>query len=377
MSARERMHIVLERGKADRIPVALVADSDYQCQAAGIDHREFRFGGNRVRAEVQRRYWLRHKENDFLLCWSGVSRDFTKRYKLTRLGDRYVVADIQTGEVKEVEKWKTGADPHRGLTSRGCSTPITRETDIERVMGPRPTPEEVLASGRYDPLCSLKKTLGGSAFLAMVSGGVFPGTIDYLGGFERAMETLRTNPSLVAAVVEELAHREAVNIRAAARFRPDASWQSAYLEGADLISPKQWRELIKPGHRIMVDEAKRHGMKVLFWFLGDCMPLLDDIVELGVDGLVVEQPRRGYSSDPGEIRAIVGKSICVYGWSPELAMIRGDRAVISRTIEQQIRDAGLDGAFIMGSTYLTNEVACETVDFFCKEVARLSHDLVG
>lgn len=187
-SSKERMNRVLERGKADRVPVALVSDFDYQAQAAGIDPREFRYGDNEARAEIQRRFWLGHEGNDFL----------------------------------------------------------------------------------------------------------------------------------------------------------------------------------------MVEEAKRHGLKVLFWFLGDCIPLLEDIVGLGVDGLVVEQPRRGYSTDPGEVRRIVGKRICVYGWSPELAMIKGDREAISRTIEKQIQDAGLDGAFVMGSMYLTSEVSCETVDFFCDEVARVS-----
>jgi len=139
-----------------------------------------------------------------------------------------------------------------------------------------------------------------------------------------------------------------------------------------MISPKHWRELVLPGHRILTAEAQRFGLKVLLWFLGDCMPLLDDIVGLGVDALVVEQPRRGYSSDPGEIRRRVGHRLCVYGWSPELAMIKGDREAITRTVETHIRAAGLDGAFVMGSTYLTNEVSCETVDFFCNEVVRLS-----
>jgi hypothetical protein len=366
------MCIVLERGKADRVPVALISDADYQCHAAGYDFREFMHGDNETRAEIQRRFWLRHPGNDFLMCWSGVSRDTPNLRKITHDGDRFLVTDTKTGETQEVEKWKTAANPHRGPTSEGSSTPITCEADIERVLGQRPTVKEVLASGKFDPLRTLMDKLGDRAFVGLPAGGVFPGTVHHLGGFERAMEAVATNPSLVAAVVEELAWRNVQVIRAGAKFKPDVSWQSAYLEGADLISPRHWRELVLPGHRIMVEEAKRHGLKVLFWFLGDCMPLLEDIVRLGIDGLVVEQPRRGYCSDPCEVRRIVGKRICVYGWSPELAMVRGDRETIARTVERQIRVAGMDGAFVMGSTYLTCEVACETVDFFCDEVARVS-----
>lgn len=371
------MHLVLEGGKADRIPVALVTDSDYQCQAAGCDHREFRHGTNQERAEIQRRFWLRHQDNDCLLCWSGLSRRRARQHKLTREGNGYFLTDATTGEKSEVEAWQTAANPHRGPSSSGNATPITCEQDIPTVMGPRPTAQQLLDAGVCDTLEALTDTLGDRAFLAFPAHGVFPGTVDYLGGFERAMEAVVAQPRLVAAVVEEIAWRCVARIQAAATFGPDAIWQSAYLEGADLISPAAWRELVLPGHRIMVREAKRLGLKVLFWFLGDCMPLLEDIVQLGVDALVVEQPRRGYSSDPGEIRRVVGQRLCVYGWSPELPMINGDKAAIARAVESQIRAAGLDGGFVMGSTYLTNEVACETVDYFASEVARLSREIAG
>ena len=375
LSPKERMHTVLERRKADRVPVALVSDFDYQCEAAGYDPREFRIGDNETRAAIQREFWLRHEGNDFLMCWSGVRRDFASIQEVSREGDRIFVTDNATGQTREIEKWKTAANPHIGLTSVGSANPITCEADIERLFGARPTVEEVLDSGKFDPMQMLIEELGDRAFIALPAGGVFPQTVNNLGGFDRAMETVATNPSLVAAIVEEIAHRNVSVIRAAARFSPDASWQSAYLEGADLISPNAWRELVLPGHRIMVEEAKSHGMKVLLWFLGDCMPMLEDIVELGVDGLVVEQPRRGYSTDPGQIRRIVGDRLCVYGWSPELPMINDDRQTISRIVEKQIREAGMDGAFVMGSTYLTNEVSCETVDFFCDEVARVSGEV--
>jgi len=371
-SAKERMRRVLERGKADRVPIALMSDFDYQAKAAAIDQREFMYGDNEARAEIQRRFWLRHEANDFLMSWSGVDPESAKSRRITRDGGRFLVTDTNTGKTQDIKKWKTAANPDRGLTSAGAADPITCEADIERLFGPRPTVEQILASGKYEQLRLLTEQIGDRAFIALPAGGVFPMTIHYLGGFERAMETLATDPSLVAAIAEELGYRNAALIRAAARYHPDASWQSAYLEGADLISPEHWRELVMPGHRVMVEEAKRHGLKVLSWFLGDCMPLLEDIVGLGIDGLVVEQPRRGYSTDPGEIRRVVGKRICVYGWSPESAMIKGDREAITRTVENQISDAGMDGAFVMGSTYLTSEVSCETVDFFCDEVARVS-----
>jgi hypothetical protein len=188
------------------------------------------------------------------------------------------------------------------------------------------------------------------------------------------MVLLHDNPGLLRSVVERLARRRTATVEAGAHAGADAAWIGGYLEGADLIAPAIWREVALPGHRIQVADARRHGLQVLFWFLGDCLPLLDDLVELGIDGLVVEQDRRGYSSDPVEIRRRVGRNVCVYGWNWELDFIEDRRDNITREVERQMRGAGADGAFVMGTTYMTSEVQLEAVDHFCREVVRMSRE---
>jgi len=191
-----------------------------------------------------------------------------------------------------------------------------------------------------------------------------------LGGFEDAFKLIHTNPDLFGLVVKELAIRKIPYIESAAEFNPDGILLTAFLEGTDLVSPGFWREQIKPGHKLMVKESKKHGMKTLLWFLGGCLPLLEDFIDLGIDALVVEQSRCAYSSDPGEIREIIGDRICLFGWSPEMAMINNNRREITRTVEHQIKSAGLDGSFAMGTTFLTGETDPETVNFYCDEIVR-------
>ncbi len=148
----------------------------------------------------------------------------------------------------------------------------------------------------------------------------------------------------------------------------------AYLEGADIISPRSWREVALPGHRILVERAHSLGLQVLLWFLGDCMPLLDDLAKLGIDGLWLEQERRGYSADPVEVRKRVGNAFCVWGWNWEMDLINDDRESITRNVERQIRGAGVDGAFIMGTTYLTSEARLGALDHYCEEILRMSRE---
>ena len=47
---------------------------------------------------------------------------------------------------------------------------------------------------------------------------------------------------------------------------------------------------------------------------------------------------------------------------------------IAREVERQIHGAGADGAFVMGTTYMTSEVQLEAVDYFCQEVVRVSRE---
>ena len=115
--------------------------------------------------------------------------------------------------------------------------------------------------------------------------------------------------------------------------------------------------------------AHAAGLKAICWFLGDCMPLVEDIARAGYDMLVIEESRIGYSSDVGEMRRRVGTDLCLSGWAPELAMLFDDRETLRWQIEDQYEAAGRDGAFIYSTSMLDSGVNPDTVEFFCQKVA--------
>ncbi len=55
--------------------------------------------------------------------------------------------------------------------------------------------------------------------------------------------------------------------------------------------------------------------------------------------------------------------------------IRADYENITREVERQIRDAGRNGAFIMGTTYLTAEADLGAVAHYCHEIVRMSEEV--
>ncbi len=62
MTGKERIYNTLAGKKVDRIPIALICDSDYQCKAAGVDLCEFNLGNNNARVEIQQKFIERHKK---------------------------------------------------------------------------------------------------------------------------------------------------------------------------------------------------------------------------------------------------------------------------------------------------------------------------
>ena len=374
------MRTAVAGGKPDRVPIAMVADFDFYCQAAGRPMWEFEYGDNEARAAIQRKARRRFPEDDFVYCWTGVSRDTAASRRVVTVDGQPCVEWTKTGARTPIQPRPTAAawpDPRGGgITSQsGHEQPITKESDIARVLGPVPTARSLIQQGYYDPLAYLRRDLKENAYLSVAAHAIVPASIDALGGFERGMLAMHEQPQLVRAVVEQMALRRSVVIEAGAQQGADCAWIGGYLEGADLISPAVWREVALPGHRIQVETARRCGLQTLFWFLGDCMPLLDDLVELGLDALVVEQDRRGYSSDPVEIRRRVGTSLCVFGWNWELDFIHDRRDSITREVERQIGGAGRDGGFVMGTTYMTSEVSLAALDHFCAEVVRVSREV--
>ncbi|HUW30341.1 MAG TPA: uroporphyrinogen decarboxylase family protein [Planctomycetota bacterium] len=50
-----------------------------------------------------------------------------------------------------------------------------------------------------------------------------------------------------------------------------------------MLSPEMWRKYYKPAWRAAFDTVHRHGAKVWFHSCGHVAPLLDDLVEIGID----------------------------------------------------------------------------------------------
>ncbi|MFC1736797.1 uroporphyrinogen decarboxylase family protein [Candidatus Hydrogenedentota bacterium] len=79
-----------------------------------------------------------------------------------------------------------------------------------------------------------------------------------------------------------------------------------------LLSPEHWRRFIKPALAEQVELARSHDMYVLYHSCGAVRPVLPDLIEIGINGLLVFQTT-AREMDAGSIARDFGGRMVFYG----------------------------------------------------------------
>lgn len=79
-----------------------------------------------------------------------------------------------------------------------------------------------------------------------------------------------------------------------------------------LMSPDDWRRMLKPYYAEQVKLIRDNGMYVMFHSCGAVRPILDDLIEIGVNALLVFQTN-AKGMDPGSISKEFGGRLGFYG----------------------------------------------------------------
>ena len=377
--------------RPDRIPILIMANWDYFCVAAGLtepDRSLWHYFDPDLHTKLATAAFKRHPLND-LLFGGPTTVDPDYPYRWRKEESEWLVEDLK-GNRFRVE---TDADPP-AIRKKGKGIPIDgaipksrdaiRIDSIDQVgkMLARPSGRELRGQGMYYVASRSKAQLGDDAFVIVDSLGVFVEFIRYLGGsnsldeggFETAMTALYHDERLATAVMDRVIERQLEQVDCAAASGVDGILISSYWEGMDLISPYLWRKFSKPGIQALTERAHRRGIKAFSWFLGDCIPVLEDLIETGIDVLMLEQERHGYTSDPVLIRRHVGDRLCITGWNDELAVVADRRDILTRNVAHQIV-AAETGPFMASTSYLTADASVDAVEFYCREVHRQGQSL--
>jgi len=137
----------------------------------------------------------------------------------------------------------------------------------------------------------------------------------YLRGMEDFFTDLVLNPAFVEELLD---HLEQMCLRIIDRLLRDYGDKIDAIGFSEdygtqrglLISPKHWRQFIKPRIGRMFERIRAGGKKVYIHSCGHVEPVIGDLIEIGADML---QPIQPEAMDIFKLKREFGKDICLVG----------------------------------------------------------------
>jgi uroporphyrinogen decarboxylase len=114
------------------------------------------------------------------------------------------------------------------------------------------------------------------------------------------------------------------------------------------MSPKLYREFIHPYYKNLVQSLKKRGTKVIFHSDGNIMPIINDILDWGIDGLHPIQPG---VMDISQVKRDYGNRIAVVGGVDVAGLLPfGSEEDVERAVIDVIGHVSPGGGHILGSS---------------------------
>lgn len=325
MNSRERMVNTINGEKTDCIPAAPHWWGLYKFQLAGIasgyedEYKCWTMNGAAL-AEVDSLFYETFKPDWFHLSAPimDLPRDESREGRLKELSSRLKKLDS-----KQV---------------------IDEFVELEF-----PTADEIKKTHMYDHVRLLAQKYGDSVFIAMNEGNPICSILDPHGhiGFVEGLIALMDNSEMMEYLIFREYDRMLEKMKVLKDYGCHGYIGSETYCSADLISPKVYRDIIFPAQKHFYEKTREIGLVPIVYFLGDILPLIEDINKLGASALLVEESKKTFNLDIIEIRKRLSEDITLFGNLDSVYKLLGGSAddVAAETVNQL--KAARYGRFVM------------------------------
>lgn len=148
---------------------------------------------------------------------------------------------------------------------------------------------------------------------------------------------------------------------------PDGVWfyEDMGYKGAPFMSPDMYREIIMPAHKYTMDFAKSKGLPVIVHSCGFVEPLVEPLIEAGMDCLQVIEVKAGM--DLLKLYNLYGNKISFMGGIDVRKLYTNDRNAIDEELELKIPAVKEGFGYCLHSDHsIPKTVDYETYAYFLK-----------
>ncbi|MCK4786391.1 MAG: hypothetical protein KAV87_21715 [Desulfobacteraceae bacterium] len=244
-----------------------------------------------------------------------------------------------------VDEWECTYLPGAETFSHPIDGPISTMTDVENYEPPSSqAPHRLGVLSEHVAHFKAKKAI---IFHCRVA---FMWSV-YLMGMDKLLMAMATEPELVRALFKKVAKANIEVIRRAARAGADIiSLGDDYCSNkGPMMSPAMFREFVLPHLQMAVDAAHEEGALVIKHCDGNVWPILDMLVDTGIDGINPIDPIAGMKM--AEVKKVYGSRVCLVGNIDCADLLsHGKIAEVEEAVHKCIEDGGQGGGLMVCSS---------------------------
>ena len=196
---------------------------------------------------------------------------------------------------------------------------------------------------------------GGERAIMYFAGGAFE-TPWYIRGFERFVMDLYDAPEMVDAIcsrVQGYYFERAERALEAANGRVDIIGSGGDIgsQRGMLVSPEIWRQRIKPYTAGLITPFKERGLATFYHSCGSLVPVIDDLIEVGLDLLDPVQVG-AVGMEPETLAERFGERISFHGAIDEVDLLpRATAGEVRKETTRMIDVLGSRGGFVVSPSH--------------------------
>ncbi len=189
----------------------------------------------------------------------------------------------------------------------------------------------------------------------------------WMCGIENLMLSAIYEPEFVEELAEIIAHWNQERMKVVLNVGVDLYIRRGWYESADFWPPDLFRKFILPSLQKEADMAHQAGAKFGYILTTSTMPLLDALLESGIDVLIGVDPVQGRGTDLAEMKRRLNGKICLWGGVNSFVTVEmGNKKEIASAVQTAIEALAQGGGFILSpvdNIRDTSEKTWENVDF--------------
>ncbi len=249
-----------------------------------------------------------------------------------------------TGGTPLLDDWGVGFERSLHGMPVAAHHPVQEMADLDRFAPPSPNPAQLAL------VHLMKARFGNEKAIFWMMRGAFVRSWR-LVGMDNLMLKMYDDPAFVHRVASMVTDYSLQQLELLVKAGLDVLVVEDDIadKNAPLISPKLFREFVNPYNKRLVDEAHRHGLKVVRHSDGNLWPILDLLIETGYDGLNPLEPQ----ADMGmkKVKDYCGDRLCLLGnIDCQELLPSGSEEQVEAAVRQVIEDAGAGGGLIIDSS---------------------------